>query len=424
MLPSQAKESPPFSLRAPQSLWILLLGVVLRLLLLSLYPPTEWYEDGTIAKNISEGLGFSLIPGVPTAIKAPTYPYFLTMIRLMFANDKSFLAATGYCQLLLFVGSYIYITRLAGLFFSEKAVALTGLLYSLHPSYVYYIRVLEATNLFLVAFPAALFCLLCLQPESKPSDFLFCGAAIGFSIITNPISILPIVLVISYLLVSYPPFRRFRIKNMGLSLLMLVAVTIPWMGRNAFIFGEVIPVKTPFYYTLYVGFEREVGEGREALQETSYSEVSSMMNTGQDRQVERMLKPLLIMHVRRNPGLYMRNCLSRLWQYWWVPRRYLGDHSISFLIGRKLPILFLLLGTIFGLASMRRERNSFLVISLLNFLAFTLIYSLIFAANIRFKLDVEWIQVMVAAHGLAYLASPGGSSGRFRWTHHWSKSGG
>lgn len=381
--------------------WILVLGLAIRFLFVTFFPPSEWYEDGIIAKNISSGLGFSLSGDSPTAYKAPVYPYLLAAIRLMVPRDESFLYAVGYLHVVLYVFSFVLITKIASFYFSDRVAAATGLVLALYPSYVYYVRVIEVTNIFVPVFSGALFFLLRLHPALKPQDFVLAGFWIGLSLLTNPISAVPIILTICCLLVLRRNFRRFKAGSIGLTTILVLLVLSPWVVRNWVVFKEFIAIKTPLYYNIYLGYTEETRDSAALFLEMPYAKASLMVNTGKDQELERLLKPLVFQQIRKDPLLYLKHCLSRLRQYWWVPRKYFGNNSLSFLVVRKMPVIVSLLATVVYLVFMLRKRCEFTEIMLLNLLAFSLIYSLIFAGNIRFKLDIEWIQLIATGYVLS-----------------------
>ncbi|MDI6767599.1 MAG: glycosyltransferase family 39 protein [Bacteroidota bacterium] len=86
---------------------------------LQLYPTSDAFEFHTLAKNLSEGNGFTL-DNIPTAYRAPGYPLFLSVIYKLFGPNILIgqIAQAGLetiqCLLLFLLGRLLY-SSLAGL---------------------------------------------------------------------------------------------------------------------------------------------------------------------------------------------------------------------------------------------------------------------------------------------------------------------
>ena len=100
----------------------------------------------------------------------------------------------------------------------------------------------------------------------------------------------------------------------------------------------------------------------------------------------------------QSPILYAEKTLWQAVIYWLYPPRYFDDASISFLFIRKIPVYGLNLLLIISLYyAFRRDRKVFFA-ALSVFLFFTIVYSLTSSANIRYKLDIEWVQFILLGY--------------------------
>jgi hypothetical protein len=93
--------------------------------------------------------------------------------------------------------------------------------------------------------------------------------------------------------------------------------------------------------------------------------------------------------------------------YWTIPPRYWGNWSAAFVVGRVLPVAVLLVLFVVGSRVLwRRDRR--LLVAIVGVLVWTtLFYSFYHVLNIRYKLEVEWLQLFVCAAALCRVENRG-----------------
>ncbi len=86
--------------------------------------------------------------------------------------------------------------------------------------------------------------------------------------------------------------------------------------------------------------------------------------------------------------------------YWLIPPRYFKQTSIQFLLVRLLPVAVLNVLFVLGMIRLWKSHREVAVALLLTLSYFTAVYALTHVANIRFKLDIEWLELFVCAAAL------------------------
>ncbi len=350
-------------------------------------------EDYDIAQSLVHGDGFtqSLTSG-PTAVKAPLYPLFLASI-LYVAPVGGLLFAALLQHLLLSFAPYVVYKALNG-WVDEKAAILSAWILLCHPSYWVYPNTLEATNLFV---PGAIACLWFVRTRleaqrSAPVDMhdALCAAALAALCLVQPV-VLPFVLAALFVIIR-------RRKHGFLLVLVALVVWTPWTLRNERQFQRVIPFKSPVWMNVYEGFGvQSHGLPSLALVDSATTQrIDSLRRVQSDVEMETEYKQVCIRILQDHPMQYLKKCVVQVWRYWSFPPRYRESMwSFSFLGGRVVPEMLLSLACVLGILwrPIRQQRIvQWIVVALIYV---TLVYALTQTQNIRFKLDVEWLECIV-----------------------------
>ncbi|MFM7773410.1 MAG: hypothetical protein ACKO9V_01030, partial [Candidatus Kapaibacterium sp.] len=262
---------------------------------------------------------------------------------------------------------------------------------------------LESTNLFL---PLSLCWLLAMRPVLSRPDHaartmkwaLTAGVVSALLVLCQPLSLLPVAG--AWLLT----LRR----NKTAAFLLLACLTIviaPWTIRNRIVFNAFIPFKSPVWMNVVSGFEvRSHGmTDKEFIDAETRRILDSVQTTGTDVEREHAYREHSLRIIRRDPAAYLEKCLVQAARYWTFPPSYDGTWMHPpFMVGRLLPVLFL--GAML-LLSFRylRAYTDVLVPMILTLAVFTVVYALTHVSNIRFKLDVGWLQCIAAGIVLHHL---------------------
>lgn len=373
------------------------------LFLLVVQPDFHAVEDYNIALHLARGDGFAYggfeRDFYPTALKAPVYPLFLAAFIVAFGDSAKWVVAL--VQHSLFAFAPLLFAAIGARCRAARIGKLAGLLFLLHPSYFYYPTVLESTSLFV---PLALLWLWALGSLAerfprRREAFAF-GSFSGALALVQPVATLPIAATIGFL------FRN-RLRPLAFIALGALAPIAVWTTRNAIVFGTFIPTKSPFYMNLYVGLlpEYSGAERFQFLERDHVRRMDSLRRALGDVEMEPHFKDIFWNAIRQKPSLY---ALKTLWQaalYWFVPPRYFENFSLGFVVVRLLPVLTLNALFVWGTLKLWKSRRALAMSVLLVLLYFTAIYALSHAANVRFKLDIEWLELFACAAAFADVES-------------------
>lgn len=356
------------------------------------HPAPETIEDYQIAQNVAAGRGYCLLPTLaPTAVKAPVYPLFLTVFIYLFGAGNVFPIVVAQhvllaCVPLLLLG----LGRALGM----RTVGLcAGYLFMLHPSYFYYSNVIEVTNLFVpLSILTAILCV-CVLRAADSAHPGWAGLASGVLILTQPL-VAPCIFAWTVLLAL-----RHRWKQLVIAVVMCLGVMLPWSIRNAWVFHRFVPTKSPLWMNCYVGYMPE-SHGKDEFDIIPASTKAWIHQTERmidNLKMEAHYKAIFLGAVRQNPLLYVRKTIRQAWIYWWIPPRYQAAPSLSFLIVRKLPVIILNLFFIGGLVFLFRASAVLGWGIVLCLVYFTAVYAFTWTGCIRFKLDIEWLELFPVA---------------------------
>jgi len=358
-------------------------------------PNIHAVEDFNIAEHLARGEGFAYggFEGDfhPTAMKAPVYPFFLSVFIWAFGDASKVVIAL--VQHALFAFLPILFLRIGTALKMEDLGKLAALMFLIHPSYLYYPTVIEATNLFVpLALCWSLVALRLANASTKLLDFITFGVLSSVLMLTQPIAILPIVACIAI---------GFRTNAKSL-LIIFTAMLLPigvWTARNWLVFEKVIPTKSPFYMNLYVGLLPEYSGLKqfEFLDSTKIQHLNSLQKVLDDVQMESHYKAAFLEAVKSKPLLYAQKTCWQALLYWLFPPRYFENLSLQFVVVRLLPVVVLNVLFVWGTMKMWRTRRKLALSILLVMLYFTAVYAFTHVANIRFKLDIEWLELFVCA---------------------------
>jgi len=374
-------------------------------------PPVRTAEDYNIARHLLAGQGFSYGEHGPTTIKGPFYPALLALFLALFGDPQG-LQAVALLQHLLYAALPWLLFRIGSELGIARLGALAGMLFAGHPSYVYNATVAENTTV--TVFCGALWGLLLLRNRtaSHPTaKALIMGILLGGFVLEKPVAV-------PALLASLIALPRGRRHLLGLIFVMTMLVLLPWSIRGMMLFGTPTPTRT---YSAYVTFLRSwtpefAVHPRYALSQEFTQRLDSLYRLPESAALPEMRRMALDI-IWQHWGLWLERTLVQALVYWWVPPRYWGDFSLEFVLVRLLPVVLLDVLTVLGFLRLRRLHPGFARFLVLALLCFTLGYALNHVLNIRFKLEVEWLQLYAAAAALEGLllrlhrAAYGASSG-------------
>ncbi len=349
-------------------------------------------EDFLIAQNLVGGYGYTFDTNVgATALKAPVYPLFLAMCVAAFGTYAQLAAALLQHCAIAFVP--LLLARLGRVWNIEFLGCLSGFLFLLHPSYFYYPNVLEVTNLFIPLFLIWGILSTRLWQRKEKKTALQWGILSGILILTQPLAMPFVMAVMGGMLYR----RTYHILT--ISLLSCMIVFTPWITRNYLTFHKIVPTKSAFWMNFYVGWLPQ-NHGRaefNLLPEGERAAIDSLEVITNDVELEQHYKTATLALWKNHPILTVQKFLYQAGMYWWVPVRYQQDTSIEFLVIRKLPVVFMSVFWCLGMVFLFRQHRRIAWLSIAALGYFTVVYGMTHTANIRFKLDIEWIELFAIA---------------------------
>ena len=358
--------------------------LIVKVLLLFILPITPHaIEDWYIANNIVSGQGYSLSLG-PTALKTPVYPLFLIPFALFGDLGLSIASAT---QHIMWFFAALAFMRACSLRFGEKFSTLSGFIFALHPAYLYYPFVIESTAL---TVPLMIFYWYGCEFYRKHNHYQYWLMILGFIIgLCQPI-LLPAIFAMQLLYAR--PLSKKTLLALCISAFIVFA---PWSLRNAFTFQKFIPMKSPMWMNVYEGMAS-------TLSQSDIAFIENARKTHNDVQMEQFYKQVVSKRINQSPDTYARECLHRVKEFWLIPDRY-SDRIFEsgILISRIIPQTTLLIASLIAIlllifrSEAFSEHGQLLWIMAGTLIYVSLIYALTQAANIRFKLDVEWLQIVL-----------------------------
>lgn len=352
-------------------------------------------EDWYIAQNLSDGKGYTIHDHI-TALKTPIYPLFLTFFAMLPDVTGRLLASTSQ-HILLFIANILLMWALT-LQYGRKYGNIIGLLFLVHPAYFYYPFILESTALTVPLSVLYLFMVMrYLHEHSKVNNWL--RYSIGWILALCQPIFFPIICMSmivkrktdSYVSLLFPIIISFMI------------VFSPWIYRNKLAFDSFIVFKSPFWMNIYEGFYPSNGITSKYISIENQTTIDSLRNMYNDVKMEQYYKPMVMKTIGDYPEDYVMLSIDRFKQFWTIPHRYDNNiFSFSIILSRIIPQFLLTIGVLLStlvLIKYRKRHNistiyvhTFLLVSILYV---SIIYSLTQSSNIRFKLDIEWIELLL-----------------------------
>ena len=186
-------------------------------------------------------------------------------------------------------------------------------------------------------------------------------------------------------------------------IITFLIVFSPWIYRNTLVFHSIVVFKTPFWMNIYEGFYPSPGISSKYISIENQKSIDSLRQINNDFEMEKYYKPIVMNAISDDPKAYVLLSIDRFKQFWTIPHRY-DDRifSLPIIISRLIPQFLLSIGVLIStlLLSKQFKKNNYSIVYFHVFLLFSvlyvsLIYSLTQSSNIRFKLDIEWIELLL-----------------------------
>lgn len=352
-------------------------------------------EDFTIAKNIVEHHQYSEFIGQGgTAFKLPIYPFFISFFLQIFGDNALF--GIAIFQALLSFFTPVLLVKITELLGYDKVGILAGFFFIFSPAYFLYPGIIEASNLFISILLLWFYLYFKMWfSVNNIKDLIILGTVSALLFLTQVVVVpLACIMILALLIFKKIDFRQF-------SYLVIITALLysPWVIRNYIVFDKIVLSKTPAWQNIYYGFT-ENGQLLDNLKLISKERDHQLYQTRDEINemiMEKIYKDEVVKVTHNEPHYFIKKAASNFFCLWFVPPKYFDDNSLSVLVGRKIYVVMINIFTLISLFFLYRRSRLLFWFSLLFFANFSFPYMIGHAANMRFKLDFEWYQLILIA---------------------------
>ncbi len=285
---------------------------------------------------------FFRAPGLPVFIAAVTAcrPGAVAAVKVGLAAVDALTAAV--------------ITLLAALVWGRRRVAVTaGALAAVHPVFLLQVCDVRSEPLFMCFLTVGLALSLRAAARGRPACGLLAGLACGLAALTRPAGLLAAPLLAAALLARSRATSRVRLQTAAALVLGAVLCIAPWSARNAWRYGELLPVNDAFGINLWRGATpslravlRADGPRRQQAQRTFERAVADTARQVDARATtpgarSREWRRLGMAEIRKDPVDYLAFALRRLVGYWrpWLDPRFHRPAAVAASAAVLIPLL-------------------------------------------------------------------------------------
>jgi 4-amino-4-deoxy-L-arabinose transferase-like glycosyltransferase len=231
----------------------LIIAFLIRLLWILAFNPLpldDFLFYYTEAKRISDGLGYTLKNGTPTAFFPVGYPAFLGLLFYLFSSSL-FIAKLA--NVLLSVGCiYFFYRILKCLGYQNIIIRVSIIILLFYPNQIGYTSITSDTILFQTLFYLSLLTLIYAFNRFTIKWFIISGVFCGLMVLTRPYGIILPLLVSIYYLIKQNNFIK-SVKHSLILFLFLIITILPWTIRNYHVFDNFVFISTNGGVDLYIG---------------------------------------------------------------------------------------------------------------------------------------------------------------------------
>jgi len=297
------------------------------------------------------------------ALLGPGYP-FLTYFfyKLLGVNHTVML----FVQFLLMTLFSLSVYGIAYFFFKKADIALiAGLLSILHPGLLYYSSAnLHEFNLYMPLFYGGLLLCLIACRTGEWKYFIMLGLVGGLAVFTRATIFPAMILWMAFYAVF--PFQgkiSRRILKASVTILLIVAVNIPWMIRNYGHFNQFVFSQTNKWEAFWIGNNLNSSGGQYKADGTTVlsckgTEMQDRINASANNEIaiENIFREYAFKYVRENPAGFMKGLVRKGANFWWFHPQTGLFYPKSYLIGYKILYSGLLILSAIGIYMCHRRR--------------------------------------------------------------------
>lgn len=221
---------------------ILLLSLSVQLFFINSYTADPLESDATqynlLAENLLHRGIFSLNGTTISMLRAPGYPFFISMVYLLFGGK---VIAVQLAQVLLIMLICLFVYRIGYMVFDKKTGLLAAFITAIHPVFICLSFPLLSETLMAFLITASVYLAFISMRSHKRSHYILLGVLLGYSALTRPITLLLPFFVIFVLMFfySWEKVAKFSIYF----LLPFILITSSWIIRNYLHTGYIVPIQ-------------------------------------------------------------------------------------------------------------------------------------------------------------------------------------
>jgi 4-amino-4-deoxy-L-arabinose transferase-like glycosyltransferase len=370
-------------------------------------PVNDTFFYHTIAEQIANGHGFSLVSGAPTSAWPPGYPFILAALYTVFGEHvvvgELFNALVSALTVPL-----VYALARNQLGTIEARFAATGL--ALLPSQIFWTGVLLTESLAVLLTVLVLYVAVRTPPTTR--TLLVLGVLIGISTLVRGESAF---LLVIPLVIWWREVRRPQLWRRMAIVCAAVALTIaPWTIRNAVTMHAFIPVSNNVSSTLWAGHNPKAQGGPNYPDQAALDKkLGNKRGSAREVAQSKILQSAALRYMRTHPArelvlipdkaIALIGPASLVFYYWIDPPQL--KHQIGHNAAQRLStladfawfgLLALTFLSLFAFGSVLRRNR--LLLGSLGFICVSLVlYCFVFYGNFRYRATLEPLTLLLAA---------------------------
>jgi 4-amino-4-deoxy-L-arabinose transferase-like glycosyltransferase len=371
-------------------------------------------ENGTIAKNLVSGDGFSIdvyAPSSPpqeTCFMSPFYPYLLASSYVLLGVNMTAIAFVQIVQSLVGAATVYPLYYLARDCYSKRTGMLSVLIFAIFPDFLhwsYLIQQLTFTTFSVVSI-VYLFNLFNRDPTLRKS--LALGLVAAFGLLVDPVVVSVIGLMFIWVLFALvkqtlghrtPSTKDIRLKAAGLILAVAVCglAIAPWELRCLRLYdGHFVFIKAAGF-NLWRGNNPNYTDT--GIPPWVPMDILLELNLTEEGDIDSTLGQLAVTYMMTHVPQTLMNSARKFVEFWWFPKAYPEESPLL----RQLTYAPLLLLALVALL-IDRKRLGQVVPILVPLIGFSVTYSVIFVLA-HHRIPVEPFLFILSARGMEYAAT-------------------
>ncbi|MFP3597783.1 hypothetical protein [Chryseobacterium sp. SIMBA_029] len=162
--------------------------------------------------------------------------------------------------------------------------------------------------------------------------------------------------------------------------------------------------KSPVWQNVYLGYvsEYQILPDNHFITEQEEEKITNQIVAHDEFVGEHIYENEVHKIIEADQWAPLKKGINNLISLWYVPKRYFDDNGLSILVGRKAYVVIINILLFLSLLYFFKNNKQLFLFLCVVFAGFTFPYLVGHAANIRFKLDFEWIQTSVIALWICY----------------------